>query len=54
LIVGFAGREGNMEDVKMNRLLLKQAQIIGYVSVTSRTCAYSRNGRLLTRNTAIW
>ncbi|KAI3322794.1 zeta-crystallin [Xylariaceae sp. AK1471] len=30
LIVGFAGREGNMEDVKMNRILLKQAQIIGY------------------------
>ncbi|KAI1748855.1 zeta-crystallin [Xylaria castorea] len=30
LVVGFAGREGNMEDVKMNRVLLKQAQILGY------------------------
>lgn len=32
LIVGFAGREGNMEKVQMNRILLKQAKIIGYVS----------------------
>ncbi|KAI0859708.1 zeta-crystallin [Xylaria cubensis] len=32
LVVGFAGREGgrDMEDVKMNRVLLKQAQILGY------------------------
>ncbi|KAI1823235.1 zeta-crystallin [Xylaria intraflava] len=30
LIVGFAGREGDMEDLKMNRVLLKQAQILGY------------------------
>ncbi|KAI0466282.1 zeta-crystallin [Xylaria cf. heliscus] len=30
LVVGFAGREGNMEDVRMNRVLLKQAQILGY------------------------
>lgn len=33
LIVGFAGREGDMEGVKMNRVLLKQAQLIGYVSL---------------------
>jgi NADPH:quinone reductase-like Zn-dependent oxidoreductase len=32
LVVGFAGREGNMEDVKMNRILLKQAKVMGYVS----------------------
>jgi len=32
LIIGFAGREGNLESVAMNRVLLKQAQIIGYVS----------------------
>jgi NADPH:quinone reductase len=34
LVIGFAGREGNMEDVKMNRVLLKQASLIGYVSHT--------------------
>jgi NADPH2:quinone reductase len=33
LVVGFAGREGNLESVAMNRVLLKQAQIIGYVSL---------------------
>jgi len=33
LVVGFAGRDGDsMEGIKMNRVLLKQAQIIGYVS----------------------
>jgi len=30
LIIGFAGREGNLESVAMNRVLLKQAQIMGY------------------------
>jgi NADPH:quinone reductase len=35
LVVGFAGREGGMEGVKMNRILLKQAQILGYVSSTN-------------------
>ncbi|KAH7018543.1 zeta-crystallin [Microdochium trichocladiopsis] len=30
LVVGFAGREGNMEGVKMNKVLLKQVSIIGY------------------------
>ncbi|KAI0544787.1 zeta-crystallin [Xylaria curta] len=30
LVIGFAGREGDMEDVKMNRVLLKQARILGY------------------------
>lgn len=32
LLVGFAGIEGNMEKIAMNRVLLKQAQLIGYVS----------------------
>jgi NADPH:quinone reductase-like Zn-dependent oxidoreductase len=33
LVVGFAGRnKDTMEGIKMNRVLLKQAQIIGYVS----------------------
>lgn len=31
LIIGFAGREGNLEKIAMNRVLLKQAKIIGYV-----------------------
>jgi NADPH:quinone reductase len=35
LLIGFAGREGNMERIAMNRVLLRQAQIIGYVSFTS-------------------
>lgn len=30
LLIGFAGREGDMEKVAMNRLLLKQAVVIGY------------------------
>ncbi|KAG9243647.1 zeta-crystallin [Calycina marina] len=30
LIIGFAGREGNIESVAMNRVLLKQAKLIGY------------------------
>lgn len=32
LIVGFAGREGEMEKIAMNRVLLKQVTLIGYVS----------------------
>ncbi|KAK0385109.1 hypothetical protein NLU13_7587 [Sarocladium strictum] len=30
VIAGFAGREGNMEKVATNRILLKQVQLIGY------------------------
>ncbi|KAF4977110.1 hypothetical protein FZEAL_6298 [Fusarium zealandicum] len=30
LVVGFAGRDGQMEKIAMNRVLLKQATIIGY------------------------
>lgn len=32
LVVGFAGREGDLESVAMNRVLLKQAVVVGYVS----------------------
>jgi len=32
LVVGFAGTEGNIEQIPTNRILLRQAQIIGYVS----------------------
>lgn len=32
LIVGFAGREGDMEKIAMNRVLLKQVTLTGYVS----------------------
>lgn len=32
LVIGFAGTEGSIEKIAMNRVLLKQAQIIGYVS----------------------
>jgi NADPH:quinone reductase len=32
LIVGFAGREGDMEALRMNKILLKQATVLGYVS----------------------
>lgn len=34
LVVGFAGREGNMEAVQMNRILLGQGNVIGYVSIS--------------------
>ena len=33
LIIGFSGIEDNLEKIAMNRVLLKQAQLIGYVSV---------------------
>lgn len=33
VLVGFAGRGGVMEQVQMNRILLKQAIVIGYVSI---------------------
>lgn len=36
LVVGFAGREGAMEKVAMNRILLKQVSLVGYVSHTVR------------------
>jgi NADPH2:quinone reductase len=32
LVVGFAGRKGEMEKIAMNRVLLKQATLTGYVS----------------------
>ena len=32
-MVGFAGTEGNIEKIALNRILLRQAQIIGYVSL---------------------
>jgi NADPH:quinone reductase len=32
LVIGFAGREGEPEKIAMNRVLLKQASLIGYVS----------------------
>lgn len=41
LVIGFAGREGNLEDVKMNRVLLKQASLIGYVSQNARSRLYT-------------
>ena len=31
LVVGFAGTEGKLERIAMNRVLLRQAQLIGYV-----------------------
>ena len=33
VVVGFAGREGRMEKVAANRILLKSISVIGYVSV---------------------
>lgn len=32
LVVGFAGTKGMIEKIAMNRVLLKQTQILGYVS----------------------
>jgi len=29
LVIGFAGAEGNLEKVAMNRILLSQAQVLG-------------------------
>ena len=36
LVIGFAGTEAAIEKIAMNRVLLKQAQIIGYVSSNKR------------------
>lgn len=33
LLIGFAGTEGDIEKIAMNRVLLRQAHIIGYVSI---------------------
>ena len=38
LLIGFAGTEGNIEKIAMNRVLLKQARIIGYVSCPASFC----------------
>lgn len=43
LIVGFAGREGQMEKIAMNRVLLKQANLIGYVSTPELTNDHGTN-----------
>ena len=40
LIVGFAGREGQMEKIAMNRVLLKQVNLIGYVSSSGPSVHY--------------
>ena len=32
VVVGFAGRGGKIEEVKANRILLKAAIVVGYVS----------------------
>jgi NADPH2:quinone reductase len=37
LVIGFAGTKGDIEKIAMNRILLKQAQIIGYVSSSLRS-----------------
>lgn len=36
ILVGFAGRNGIMEEVAMNKILLKGARIIGYVGISMR------------------
>lgn len=38
VVVGFAGTEGQIEKIAMNRLLLKQVSVIGYVS---SFCSYN-------------
>ena len=35
VVVGFAGTEGQIEKIAMNRLLLKQVSLIGYVSYSN-------------------
>jgi len=36
VVAGFAGLEGKMEEVAMNRVLLKGAKVLGYVSIAFR------------------
>ncbi|KAB8337079.1 hypothetical protein FH972_021383 [Carpinus fangiana] len=49
VVAGFAGREGNLEKVAANRILLKSVSVIGYVS--SRITVWRRD-YLLTDGTA--
>lgn len=48
VIVGFAGRYGEMEHVGMNRILLKGASVIGYVS-PDHSCFVHKFAHTLTR-----
>ncbi|KPM44614.1 hypothetical protein AK830_g1929 [Neonectria ditissima] len=60
LVVGFAGRDGQMEKIAMNRLLLKQATLTGYVSRynfirhtesrLTKLCYWQRYGESLRRD----
>lgn len=36
IIMGFAGREGNLESIRANRILLKGISVLGYVSSRHR------------------
>jgi NADPH2:quinone reductase len=44
LVVGFAGTEGMIERIAMNRVLLKQAQILGYVCTKSPSAPAAKLG----------
>lgn len=50
VIVGFAGRGGNMEDLKVNRVLLKNISLVGYVSI----CLADQLDVVLMRTVALW
>jgi NADPH2:quinone reductase len=39
VVAGFAGLDGNMEKVAMNRILLRGAVVLGYVRVTNHQLA---------------
>lgn len=54
LVIGFAGREGNMERVAMNRILLKQVHIIGYVSPRTAISGTNIGSSLTFCAAAIW
>ena len=44
VVAGFAGREGNMEKLAMNRILLKGAVVLGYVRITHPQPKEDMNG----------
>lgn len=42
VVVGFAARDGDVEKIRVNRVLLKGVKVIGYVSAPAWSCFIAR------------
>lgn len=54
IVAGFAGTEGKLEKIAMNRVLLRQAQLIGYVSPISSSFPILCGLEKMLTGAAIW